>query len=73
MVGTSIGAGQPRRALQVGWTGAAIAFLLTEAIGLAAATWPEAWLGMFGDDPAMIAVGSRYLHLVGPASAAVNS
>ncbi len=41
MVGTSIGAGNRARALQVGWTGAAIAFAITEAIGLAAALYPD--------------------------------
>lgn len=67
MVGTSIGAGRHERALRVAWTGAAIAFALTESIGLAAALNPEAWLRLFDHDPAMLAVGARYLHIVGPA------
>jgi putative MATE family efflux protein len=67
MVGTSIGAGRRERALRVAWTGAAIAGLICEAIGVAAALRPEAWLTLFGDDPDMIAVGSRYLQIVGPA------
>jgi putative MATE family efflux protein len=66
MVGTSIGAGRRDRALRVAWTGAAIAGILTEAIGLAAAAMPQAWLTLFGSDATMIAVGSRYLHTVGP-------
>jgi putative MATE family efflux protein len=66
MVGTSIGAGRRDRALQVAWTGAAIAGAVTEAIGLAAALHPTAWLGLFGDDPTMLAVGSQYLRIVGP-------
>jgi Na+-driven multidrug efflux pump len=28
--------------------------------------WPQAWLGLFGDDPAMIAAGTAYLRGVGP-------
>ena len=40
---------------------------LTEAIGLAAAIWPNAWLGLFSDDPAMQAAGAQYLRIVGPA------
>ena len=48
MVGTCIGAGRRDRALRVAWTGAAIAFGLTEAIGLAAALVPAAWLSLFG-------------------------
>ncbi|HWD60640.1 MAG TPA: MATE family efflux transporter [Stellaceae bacterium] len=67
LVGTNIGAGQTARALRIAATGAAIAFVLTEAIGLAAALWPEAWLGLFGSDPEMLATGSAYLRAVGPA------
>ncbi len=67
MVGTNIGAGQQRRAIRVALTGATMAFLLTETIGLAAAAWPRSWLLLFGDDPAMLANGALYLRLVGPA------
>ena len=66
LVGTNIGAGQRARALQIALTGGAIAFVLTEAVGLAAAIWPQAWLGLFGDDAQMIEIGSAYLRLVGP-------
>lgn len=67
LVGTNIGAGRQARALRVAMTGGAIAFALTEAIGLAAATWPQAWLGLFGTDPRMLTTGTAYLHAVGPA------
>ena len=33
---------------------------------MAAAIWPEAWLRLFGDDPAMLAAGAAYLRAVGP-------
>lgn len=66
MVGTNIGAGQRQRALQVAWTGAAIAAGLSEAIGIVAALFPEEWLRLFGDDPAMLATGGQYLRIVGP-------
>ncbi|HEX3969718.1 MAG TPA: MATE family efflux transporter [Stellaceae bacterium] len=66
MVGTAIGAGQRARALRVTWTGAAIAALMTEAIGIAAALWPQAWLGLFSSDPLMTATGTQYMHIVGP-------
>src|SRR5206468_3662755 len=66
MVGTNIGAGQRERALRAAWTGAAIATGLAEAIGLAAAAAPRAWLGLFDRDPAMLDAGTRYLHAVGP-------
>jgi putative MATE family efflux protein len=66
LVGTNIGAGNRARALRVAWTGAALAFVLCEIIGVAAALFPAAWLGLFGDDPQMIAAGSAYLRAVGP-------
>ncbi|MBE9607237.1 MATE family efflux transporter [Acetobacteraceae bacterium H6797] len=66
LVGTNIGAGQRDRALRIGLTGGAIAFLLTETVGIAAALWPEAWLTLFSAEPAMVEAGSRYLRIVGP-------
>src|SRR5947199_813936 len=67
LVGTNIGAGQKERALRIALTGGVIAFALSEAIGLAAAIWPTAWLGLFDDHPRMLAAGAAYLRHVGPA------
>jgi Na+-driven multidrug efflux pump len=66
MVGANIGAGQRDRALRAAWIGAAIAAGLTETIGLCAAAFPRAWLSLFGNDPAMLDVGTQYLQTVGP-------
>jgi putative MATE family efflux protein len=66
LVGTNLGAGNRARTLRAAWTGAALAFILTESIGLLAATWPGAWLRLFGDDPDMLATGSAYLRSTGP-------
>ncbi|RYF24585.1 MAG: MATE family efflux transporter [Comamonadaceae bacterium] len=66
IVGTCMGAGHTERALRATWIGAAVAFGLTEAIGLAAALFPAAWLGLFGQDPAMLEAGTQYLRIVGP-------
>ena len=66
LVGTNMGAGQHRRALRAAWIGSAIAAGLTEAIGLAAAAFPHAWLTLFDTDPAMLEAGSQYLRAVGP-------
>jgi putative MATE family efflux protein len=66
MVGTAIGAGRRDRAVRVAWIGAAIAGGLTELIGLAAAIFPAAWLGLFGHDAEMTEIGSHYLRIVGP-------
>ncbi len=66
LVGTNVGAGQRDRALRVAFMGGAVAFVLTEAVGLTAAAFPAAWLGLFGTDPAMMASGAAYLRAVGP-------
>ena len=66
LVGTNIGAGQRERALRIALTGGALAFAITEAVGLAAAIWPQAWLGLFGHDPRMLETGAAYLRVVGP-------
>jgi putative MATE family efflux protein len=66
LVGTNIGAGQRERALRIALTGGAVAFTLCETVGLTAAIWPEAWLGLFGHDPRMLATGVIYLHYAGP-------
>ena len=66
LVGTNIGAGRQQRALRIALTGGAVSFLLTGSIGLLAAIWPYAWLGLFGHDPAMLATGAAYLRYAGP-------
>jgi putative MATE family efflux protein len=66
LVGTNIGAGQQQRALRIALTGGALAFIITETVGLAAALWPEAWLELFGSNPSMLATGVAYLRYVGP-------
>jgi putative MATE family efflux protein len=66
IVGTNMGAGRRDRALRAAWIGAAIAAAMCETIGLCAAFFPQAWLGLFDSDPAMLATGTRYLQIVGP-------
>ena len=66
MVGTCIGAGQRERALKATWIGAAMSFAMAECVGLWAALFPNAWLGLFGADPAMLETGAQYLRIVGP-------
>src|SRR5271170_6140984 len=66
MVGTNIGAGQHARALRIAWLGGAIACVATEAIGVAAALAPTAWIRLFSADPDVIAAGALYLRLAGP-------
>ncbi|QEI07837.1 MATE family efflux transporter [Pigmentiphaga aceris] len=66
MVGTCIGAGKRDRALQATWIGGAMAFAITELIGIAAALFPRAWLSLYGTDPVMLETGTVYLQTVGP-------
>jgi putative MATE family efflux protein len=66
MVGSCMGAGLRERALHATWIGAALAFTVTEAIGLWAAFFPHAWLTLFASDPAMLETGTHYLQAVGP-------
>lgn len=66
MVGSNIGAGQPQRALRIATIGAAIAFVLSEAIGLTAAAWPSGWMNLFSADEHTLDAGSAFLRHVGP-------
>ncbi|WP_042702705.1 MATE family efflux transporter [Azospirillum sp. B506] len=72
MVGHNIGAGQVARARRVAWIGSAFAFGVTEVIGLAAAFFPQAWIGLFSDDPQVLAMGTLYLRIVAPVYGAVG-
>jgi putative MATE family efflux protein len=66
MVGTNVGAGQVARAERIAWVGGFLAAGFTEAIGLAVAFFPRLWLGLFSDDPAVLATGALYLRSVAP-------
>jgi putative MATE family efflux protein len=66
MVGANVGAGQVARAERVAWVGGAIAAGITGSVGLLAACFPTAWLGLFSADPEVLAAGTRYLTVVGP-------
>src|SRR5438132_583371 len=66
MVGTNVGAGERKRALRIAFVGSALAFAITEAIGVVAAIWPQAWIALFSTDARVIETGSDYLRIVGP-------
>ena len=66
MVGTAVGAGDDRRAKRAAFTGALMAAVPCGLLGLVAAVFPTLWIGLFSDDPAVLATGSLYLHWVGP-------
>jgi MATE family, multidrug efflux pump len=66
LVGTHVGAGRAERAKRIAWTGAAFAASISLAIGLTVAIVPQAWVGLFSDDPAVLDSGARYLRSVAP-------
>jgi putative MATE family efflux protein len=67
MVGTNAGAGKMARAQRIAWVGAGLATAVTGSIGLCGALFPELWLGLFSADAAVLAIGTTYLRIVGPA------
>ena len=66
VISANLGAGQIDRAVSASWIGVLMAGALTELIGLAAAVFPEAWIGVFSHDPSVLQIGAEYLHRVGP-------
>ncbi len=66
VISANLGAGQIERAVKASWIGVLMACTLTELIGLAAAAFPQQWIGIFSQDPSVLQVGAEYLHRVGP-------
>jgi len=66
IVGVNLGAGQIKRAVHVGWVGAWVSALFTGLGGLSVAIWPEAWAGIFTDDPETLRSARTFLQYTGP-------
>jgi putative MATE family efflux protein len=66
MIGTNVGARQFERARRIAWVSVLLSAGLLEAIGLAAALAPEAWMHFFSHDPAVVETGVAYLVRVAP-------
>jgi len=66
MVGTNIGAGHGERAKRVAWIGAAVSAGISLVVGAMVAVFPGLWIRIFSQDPAVLAAGSTYLHVVAP-------
>jgi Na+-driven multidrug efflux pump len=66
VISANLGAGQIERAVKASWVGVLMSCTLTELIGLAAAAFPQQWIGIFSQDPSVLQVGAEYLHRVGP-------
>lgn len=72
IVGTNIGAGQYDRAEAAGWYGVLCAGLLAGGTGAILALFPDMWIPLFTRDPAVIAVATQYIGIVGPAYAGLG-
>jgi Na+-driven multidrug efflux pump len=72
MVGINVGANQRDRARRIAWIGGAVAFSVTEAIGVLVAIFPRAWLGIFSQEPEVLSQGALYLHNMAPVYGAVG-
>jgi putative MATE family efflux protein len=66
MVGMAIGADAVPRARRVARTAGGLSALMLGLIGLAVATAPELWAGLFTRDPAVLLAASQYLRFAGP-------
>jgi putative MATE family efflux protein len=66
MVGTNIGARRGARAKHIAWIGAGLAAGISFTVGGLVAVFPALWIGIFSRDPAVLAAGSTYLHVVAP-------
>ena len=66
VISANLGAGQIDRAISASWIGVLMAGALTKLIGLTAAAFPQAWIGIFSQDLCVLQVGAEYLHRVGP-------
>jgi len=66
LVGVNVGAGRRERAKHITWAGTAAAMAVSLAIGVGAALFPAAWIGLFSDDPGVLRAGGLYLRVVAP-------
>jgi putative MATE family efflux protein len=64
LVGQNLGAGKPERAEACAWASARWAAYLSAGIAAAFFVWADALVGIFTDDPAIVAAGAVYLRIV---------
>lgn len=66
MVGMAIGAGNIARARRVAWIASVAAFVAVGAPACLVAMFPDLWINIFTDSPAVRAASHQYLSTVGP-------
>ncbi len=67
LIGANVGAGNYARVRQAVRAGLALGAGAGAVLGLAVATFPRAWIGLFATDPEVLTAGEAYLGTVGPA------
>jgi putative MATE family efflux protein len=66
MIGMSIGAGRVARARRIAWIAGCIGFGSVGIFGAFIAVFPDLWVDIFSQDPAVRATGRRYLEIAAP-------
>jgi putative MATE family efflux protein len=65
MVGSNIGARQFSRAGRIAWIAVGLSACVMACVSVLAIAAPDAWMGLFTHDPAILALASGYLAIVG--------
>jgi putative MATE family efflux protein len=65
MVGTAIGAGDVTRARRIAWTAGGLAATVLGILGLVVVAFPQIWVDLFTDVPAVKAAAYSYLRIAG--------
>lgn len=65
MVGTAIGAGDVTRARRIAWTAGGLAGTVLGILGLVVVAFPQIWVDLFTDVPAVKAAAYSYLRIAG--------
>jgi MATE family, multidrug efflux pump len=66
MIGMAIGAGRIARARRIAWTAGCIAFASVRLVGTVIAIFPDLWVNIFTNDPAVRAASRQYLSTAAP-------
>ena len=64
MVGSNVGARQFERARRIAWMAVGLSACVMASVGVVAIAAPDAWLGLFSRDPAILAAAVGYLAIV---------
>lgn len=65
MVGSNIGARQFSRAARIAWTAVGLSACVMASVSVLAIGVPDVWMGLFSNDPDMLAAATPYLAIVG--------